>query len=388
VQINILSKYLNKITHSDALTLLKELPKNSIDTIITDPPYGLKFRGKKWDYQVPSIEIFTEMLRIAKPGTMLMCFGGSRTFHRIACNIEDAGWEIRDCIMWIYGSGFPKSLNISKSIDKKLGILPKVIRKIKSQDFSHGSNMMMGKPCKTKQKHIDITECSSKQAKEWEGYGTGLKPAFEPIIIAMKPIEGNFANNALKHGVAGFNIDAGRIETKEDLSRKLSKPTGIYLGKYSKVAGTIYDNWKKGRWPSNIILDEEAGKALDEQSGITFGSVGRGLKTLPWSKHTGKYYPRTGHFDKGGASRFFYCAKASPRERKDNNHPTVKPLKLIEYLCKLTKTPTGGIVLDPFAGSGTTALACRNTGRDFIACDLEAVYCKIAEKRLSYGSLL
>lgn len=325
---------LGKVHQGDCLELMKQLAIASIDTIITDPPYGINFMAKKWDYDIPSVEIFGEMLRVAKPGTILLCFAGSRTQHRMGVNIEDAGWQLKDCLLWLYGTGFPKSLNISKSIDKKFG---------------------KGRA----------------EAEKWEGWGTALKPAYEPIIVAMKPLDNTFAENALKHGVAGLNIDGCRIESTQ------------------------------GRFPANIILDEEAGKMLDEQSGkdtIVPGNPGFG--------------------DSGGASRFYYCAKASKKERnmgcenfepvkpddsrKDGNpggdnprnrgvhkmnnpHPTVKPLKLMEYLCNLTKTPDGGIVLDPFAGTGTTGMACKIIGRDFLGFELDSDnknYVNVANARI------
>jgi len=334
----------NTVIQGDCLEVMQGIPDGSIDSVITDPPYGLSFMGAKWDYQIPSVEIWKEVLRVAKPGSTLLCFAGTRTQHRMAVNIEDAGWVLKDCIMWLYGSGFPKSHNVSKAM-KKQGLAPEL----------------------------------------WDGYGTALKPAYEPIIVAMKPNDGTYVDNALRHGVAGVNIDGGRISHNEEViytHRTAPKSSGHKMGKFKKN-GVLASPSPQGRFPANIILDEEAGRMLDEQTG-------------------------------NNESRFFYCAKASKAERdagldelpdhnggsyefrqdgsldgvipvKKNIHPTVKPIALMEYLCKLTRTPMGGVVLDPFAGSGGTGVACVNTGRDFILMELDPVHCDIAERRVLYA---
>lgn len=302
------------IIHDDCLHAMASMEPNSIDAIITDPPYGLSIMGKGWDHGAPGVPYWQAALRVAKPGAMLLAFGGTRTFHRLACAIEDAGWEIRDCLMWLYGSGFPKSFNIAKAT---------------------------GDP-------------------RWDGWGTALKPAWEPILLAMKPCDGAYAVNATKHGVAGLNIDGCRVES--------------------------------GRWPANVILDEEAGALLDQQTGTltsgrgavkkksAAGSQGNALGKE--SRPVGTEIPCYG--DSGGASRFFYCAKASKKERGEgNHHPTVKPLALMWYLVRLTKTPTGGVVLDPFAGSGATGLACAAEGRDCLLIEQDAAYCNIIRHRIA-----
>jgi len=385
--------------------ILKELEDNSVDTIITDPPYGLSFMGKKWDYDVPSVELWKECLRVLKPGGTALIFAGSRTQHRMAVNVEDAGFILKDCIMWLYGSGFPKATDISKQLDKMAGV-----------------------------------EHPSEEAQIWNGWKShGLKPAYEPILVAMKPNEGTYAQNALKHGVAGLNIDGGRIQHNEPewhTKRNPRKDDTTFSNKtcgFNSEKTTLASASPQGRFPANIILDEEAGRMLDKQSGISKSSGGSGEKSmggLGKSKY-GKYALdiKATHIgglgDKGGASRFFYCAKASKAERnkgceeleyKDpavvtdfrptikshpenwknlpsetpyargelakNNHPTVKPLKLMEYLCILTKTPTGGIVLDPFMGSGTTGIACKMTDRKFIGIEMKEEYMKIAVARI------
>jgi DNA modification methylase len=411
---------IERLIQGDCLILMKELPDNCIDTIITDPPYGLKFMSQKWDYDIPTIDAFKEMLRVAKPGSTLLCFGGSRTFHRIAVNIEDAGWEIFDTVMWVYGSGFPKSHNIGKSIDKLKGNEREILREEKEL-FRQGGNTPFDMRTSTSR---ELT----KGIPEWEGYGTALKPAFEPIICARKANDGTYAENALKWGVSGLNIDGGRITVnKEDANHrkpsvdwhKANAPTVTNFGSGGRPTENLN---VAGRFPANIILDEEAGEMLDKQSGIKKGN-GHWSKT----KVTGfgefgngkSEYFGVGEKDTlvGGASRFFYCAKASKSERNagcenmeikqsvggggmnnteddvcgkygsikaagHNFHPTVKPLALMKYLCSLTKTPAGGIILDPYCGSGTTCLAAKLTGRGYIGMDLSEEYLKIAKARI------
>jgi len=650
----------NKILQGDCIEVMKDMKENSIDTIITDSPYGLKFMGKAWDkfratrqtksqvvknlgagmrkqtrdemygFQEWTTKWATEALRVAKPGATLLCFGGTRTWHRMACAIEDAGWEIRDTIAWMYGSGFPKSLDISKQLDKGhkrevIGKMSDIHPRYKTpRKGAEGyGNIISSK------EDPNLTAPTTPEAKLWNGYGTALKPAFEPIILAMKPkgepaldifqavcytlnkngfnkilwkekpvknvkkqrtlksstrtklprmeeisvvsvkksemqsqeknIEkaylrnneqdtkkiqknsenitennkenlenkysknmeegvsvvekhmrsslpsttltekGNnteiksvkhvsmrtygeedspkiitdycattaitlldvtdtaltiifedkeyiieilpdgsfvypkdlpkyrkarpltYAQNALKHGVAGLNIDGGRIEakprktgTKNPMAK--SGSGNCYLGSDGKKQ-MEYDLQNKGRFPANLILDEEAGKMLDEQSGVSKSSGGKIGGGYAFGKEKSiEIKGDPGFGDKGGASRFFYCAKSSKAERnagleefekkidcdrnpkldsanvpmnrsnnpKVNSHPTVKPLSLMRYLCNLTKTPTGGIILDPFAGSGSTLIAAIQTGRDYIGIEKEEEYIKIAEARIKY----
>lgn len=419
---------LNKIYSECCLVTMGRMPDNSIDTIITDPPYGINFMGKKWDYDVPGVNIWTECLRVLKPGGTALIFAGSRTQHRMAVNVEDAGFILKDCIMWIYGSGFPKAADISKQMDK--GRERKVVGEYKYPD-GKPRNM---KTHTTKRNGIysdiktneelnnrDITAPSTPEAPLWNGWKShGLKPAYEPILVCMKPNEGSYAENALKWGVSGLNIDGGRIPTKEIIEdRSKEKVNGDCYGDYNKRVGGNGNGTthSQGRYPSNIILDEEAAEMLDEQSGELVSGHLKPVETKSKNQVYGVYQQANINEFKpsnGGASRFFYCAKASGSERNRgcgelplrdgaygknlsssdkgtisgskhpvrNNHPTVKPLDLMEYLCKLTKTPTGGIVYDPFVGSGTTALACINTGRDFIGSEAELENCEIANKRI------
>jgi len=420
---------LDKIYNMDCLDGMKQIDDNYIDTIITDPPYGLSFMGKKWDYDVPSISIWKECLRVLKPGGTLLCFAGSRTQHRMAVNVEDAGFILKDCIMWLYGSGFPKASDISKQLDKVVGK--------QSKGFVTAGDD--GRKAEFKQDKSFRSDCGYKwkpegeEAKLWDGWKShGLKPAYEPILVAMKPNDGSYANNALVWGVSGLNIDGGRIPVDPNLDDMLRTVDRKQRKSKTWENGSGFKNENnrltgvrpQGRYPANVIIDEESAKMLDEQSGVSKSSK-VGFKGIGW-KHSGNTKDEMTDLryqqdfdDKGGASRFFYCAKASKTERnagcnelkeKDsfhgsykgrdlsnqkahlgglqsgkptNHHPTVKPLKLMEYLCKLTTTPTGGIVLDPFIGSGTTALACKKTGRKFIGFENNNEYVEIANKRLS-----
>lgn len=329
----------------DCREVLISIPDASVDTVITDPPYGLGFMGKGWDRGVPDADTWRTVMRVMKPGAFLLAFGGTRTFHRLTCAIEDAGFEIRDCLMCLYGQGFPKSLNIEKATGRS----------------------------------------------EWNGWGTALKPAWEPIIVAMKPLDGTFAQNALAHGVAGLAIDASRIshdatvnlEAKQNCKTKQTGHT-VTLNVPGHTQSTCN---VAGRFPANLVLDEEAAQDLDAQSGILKSGARTGKRNKPKTKNAfGKFEIRDetpSEASEGGASRFFYCAKASKSERGEgNDHPTVKPLALMEYLCGLTATPTGGTVLDPFMGSGTTGVAALRAGRRFIGIELEAHYLEIARKRI------
>jgi site-specific DNA-methyltransferase (adenine-specific) len=382
----------------DCLEVMKEMPDNSVDTIITDPPYGLKFMGKKWDYDVPSIESWRECLRVLKPGGTALIFAGSRTQHRMACNVEDAGFVLKDCIMWLYGSGFPKAFDIAKGIDQINGAERKVIGKDKNWG-KKGTVPLSG------YKEFDITAPATPEAKLWNGWKShGLKPAYEPILVCMKPNEGSYAENALKYGVAGLNIDGGRIG--EDILPAQKRGKAVNTNFMS--GGETPEH--KGRFPANIILDEESAEMLDKQSGESVSSGGTSIASKNY-KSDGHTIPggcqATGGFkDSGGASRFFYVAKASKEERnagceglelklnrksgaglcadtiESNIHPTVKPISLMQYLCRLTKTPKGGTVLDPYTGSGSTLVACILEGREFIGIEREEEYCQIAKKRI------
>lgn len=549
-----------KLFCGDCLEVLKDFPDNYIDTIITDPPYGINFMGKKWDYDVPSIEIWEECLRVLKPGGTALIFAGSRTQHRMACNVEDAGFILKDVIMWLYGclsedteiltldgwkhyskeinsisvlcydveknefvfdkpsdsfcyenkhtayriksdftdqivstnhrclierkgklifqraeelqpkenmpfleslcdlpesisnlqsgsitkkkdlfqrlqqeklfksyqrspqkekiirgykttlatvepieykgkvwcvkvltgafvarrngkvfitgnSGFPKSTDISKQLDK--GHERKVTGNQSYTSPDIKGNAYESERAKERPRlKVSITEPATPEAKLWDGWRShGLKPSYEPILLVIKPNDGTYANNALEWGVSGLNIEGSRVNVTEvggrpkrkELHDRCDDNGNTFKG--IKKSGNASGVTNKGRYPANIILDEEAGNQLDEQSGI--------LKSGPLlMKHTH-------HESEGGASRFFYCSKAPKSERGEfNKHPTVKPLKLIEYLCTMTETPTKGVVLDPFSGSGTTLVACEKTGRKWLAVEISEEYCDIIIKRV------
>ena len=388
----------------DCLEGMKLLDDNSVDSIVTDPPYELGFMGKKWDSTgiAYNVELWKECLRVLKPGGHLLAFGGTRTYHRMTCAIEDAGFEIRDCIQWLYGSGFPKSHNISKAIDKRLGAKRKVVGvKQHSTNFDNAMKNRTGYLQDDANKNNtkcfgygkeEITIAATPEAQQWDGWGTGLKPANEPIVVARKPIsEKTIADNVLKWGTGGINIDGCRVGWKDERDRKngwRASPSKDDENEYSSFkSGSFGKQNEQGRFPANVILDEEAGQMLDEQSGFSRSSSG-GTSTgrnfgQDYDDKSFKNLPRTGYNDSGGASRFFYCAKASKKERGEgNNHPTVKPVKLIEYLITLI-TPPNGIVLDPFLGSGTTAIACINTNRNYIGFELDKQYYDIAKNRIN-----
>ncbi len=376
------------IYHGDSLEVLKTLEENSVDAVVTDPPYGLSFMGKKWDYDVPSVDLFRSILRVLKPGGHILSFGGTRTYHRLACNIEDAGFEIRDQIQWIYGSGFPKSMNVALAIDKQAGAIGN-----RGHGFNaagQGISLNQNKELRSDHPEYKAPEFKTDAAKQWQGWGTALKPANEPICLARKPLsESTVAKNVLKWGTGALNIDGTRIASTDKLARPFNEANNEILGTYARFGNPIEP---QGRWPANVLFDESAAEMLDEQSG-NCKSAGK-YKEATLNKDiglnsvfgVGDRRPTGYSGEQGGASRFFYVAKASKRERNAgcevNGHPTVKPIKLMEYLCKLI-TPPGGIILDPFCGSGSTGVAAVNLGFKFIGIEREKEYCEIAEKRIA-----
>ena len=342
---------INKIFLGDNLELLKQLDDNSVHSCVSDFPYNLSFMGKKWDtipdYYKWCNERAKELLRVLKPGGYCLIFGGTRTHHRLVCAFEDAGFEIKDEIQWIYGSGFPKSYNISKGFDKQAGVKREVIG-VKNRNY-HASyktideNNQNGWGELKNMRYEQITAPSTDLAKQWDGWGTALKPAQEPIMVAQKPIEKNYCYNVEKYGVGGINIDDSRIPFAKNDDPRIGKDykhnakAGLENGEHKdNSSGELQSlHNSNGRFPANIIFDEESTELLDEQTGI--------LKS-------------------GGASRFFYCAKATTKDKTENNkitnkHPTVKPTDLIKYLIRLV-TPPNGICLDICEGSGTHAKAC------------------------------
>lgn len=383
------------IRNGNCLDLLKTLPDNSVDSIVTDPPYGLSFMGKKWDYDVPSQEIWEECLRVLKPGGHLLAFAGTRTQHRMAVRIEDAGFEIRDMIAWTHGSGFPKSMDVSKAIDKAAGAEREVVGEtpnhlavsgVEYEGVYHGGNTGAA----------NITAPATEAAHQWQGWGTALKPALEPITVARKPLIGTVAENVITYGTGALNIDGCRVELNGDYKSKANgRPSQTGLGdNYDPLLANRPDTI--GRWPANLIHDgsDDVVKMFPQSKGTANGG-----KSERNSKNSETYWGEGGggfkggrstvaHADAGSASRFFYCAKASKRERSEgmsngtNTHPTVKPIALMEYLCKLVTQP-GGIILDPFLGSGTTGKAAKNLGYSFIGFELTPEYFEIASQRIN-----
>jgi len=457
----------------DCRAVLATLGDNSIDSIVCDPPYELGFMGKAWDSTgiAYDVTVWKQCLRVLKPGGHLVAFGGSRTYHRLAVAIEDAGFEIRDQIQWIYGQGFPKSLDVSKAMDKQNGD-NQLSRRLRftewvrstgltsSQiDKATGTNMgghytaQASQPAIMTRQHLDavrhligtvpdwvetevdirtteseawkarevvgigasgktaiwsdgnmgnyaITAPSTDLAKQWQGWGTALKPAHEPAVLARKPLCGTVADNVMAWGVGGLNIDGTRIATEDDFGRGgMREQVRGYVGIKSDAMIPAQPASPLGRWPANVILDEDAAVALDAQSGHSVSKQNlyddmrvRGyyerLKQAP-----GNHKPENSYSDSGGASRFFYTAKASKAEReagldtpsapRANHHPTVKPIALMRYLVRLV-TPKHGKVLDPFMGSGSTGCAAVLEGMDFVGIDITPEYVAIAQKRIDH----
>ena len=489
----------------DCRDVLKTLPDNSVDSVVTDPPYELGFMGKKWDNSgiAYDVTVWQECLRVLKPGGHILAFGGSRTWHRLAVAVEDAGFELRDSIAWLYGSGFPKSLDVSKAIDKSdarverrardlrftawmrsTGITAKQIndltssnmgshyltdkeqpavptedmfgllrphlpevpedierlvfeRTVESKNFAERevigqrnvptghsfASERFGKTTDTKE--VDETLPATSEAQTWQGWGTALKPAFEPVVVGRKPLGKGVtvAENVLQWGVGGLNIDGSRIGTAEMGGQVVRSSLGRRTSEGGEHADFVA-NVAQGRWPANVILDEVTAGLLDEQSGER-ASGGGAKGVMGGSFGNGKDNPNRAnslYYDTGGASRFFYVAKASKRDRNEgleelpdthpsavtgrkvgsagaqnggyagmtetprkNIHPTVKPTQLMRYLIKLV-TPAGGTVLDPFTGSGSTGKAALLDGYQFVGAELTEEYLPIIEGRLRWAS--
>jgi DNA modification methylase len=404
----------SEVICGDCLIEMAKMSENSIDAIVTDPPYGLSFMGKDWDHGIPGTHFWQEALRVSKPGAHMLAFGGTRTHHRLMVAIEDAGWGIRDCLMWIYGSGFPKSLDISKAIDKQSGVEREVIGIAAGMGKQNPewNGTAKGRKENSFKPEYELTLPSTGAAKQWNGWGTALKPAWEPIILCRKPVEGTIAENILKWGVGGINIDACRVLASEKDQQlmeqgRLSNRT-IRAGEVAKGYGMKPEGLRLttqstlGRFPANFIHDgsqdvldlfpdtgkSTGGRTIKRSGG---GNVGSGKKSeKEWSNDD------PGYGDFGSAARFFYCAKASRAERnigledpatqikeeKKNAHPTVKPLELMRYLCRLI-TPPNGMILDPFGGSGSTGIAAMKEGFNSILIEIEQESVDIARLRIA-----
>ena len=423
----------------DCLVTLRGMADNSVDSIVTDPPYGLSFMGKKWDYDVPSVEIWAECLRVLKPGGHLLAFAGTRTQHRMAVRIEDAGFEIRDMIAWVYGSGFPKSLDVSKAIDKAAGAEREVTREGQTKAPEDAGKFDSAGSAARERRDEPATDA----ARQWQGWGTALKPALEPITMARKPFASTVAANVLEHGTGALNIDGCRVGTEtvgwggarggsDDPTQSKGRNYRLGEGKARPV---------EGRWPANLILsdDPEVVAGFPDSNGSgTARVLKRGAKTENngWGMNTTAadfaHLPDAGtgsaarffkqvspEADDFEAARFIYCAKASKADREEgldhmaavyrvngnkwtdqdyrvargerppsaesgwrkNTHPTVKPTDLMAYLCRLV-TPPGGVVLDPFMGSGSTGKAALREGFGFIGCEMSPEYMAIARARI------
>jgi DNA modification methylase len=455
--------------HGDCREVMAQLDAESVDAIVTDPPYDLTtgkkggtgqasvdldspygrsritagnsggFMGKSWDATgvAHDPETWVAALRVLKPGGHLVAFGGARTFHRLTCAIEDAGFEIRDCLSWLYGSGFPKSLNVSKAMDREAGAKREVVGRrtdgpsswLIEQKREHRASGGTGIGyADGSGKEYDITTPATDLAKQWDGWGTALKPAWEPIILARKPLIGTVSRNVEHHGTGALNIDGCRIETQEALGRNNHvNPFGSErTWSVSNSPGLDSTNREGGRWPANVVLDEEAAALLDASVPASKGGFVRNRTqgARPFNNNgapTG--YETTARIDEpdGGPSRFFYCAKASRAERNAglegmeervggclegnadtenarkigarpdlpvartaNHHPTVKPVALMRWLVRLI-TPPGGMVLDPFMGSGTTGIACALEGMAFTGIEQDAEYLEIARRRIAHA---
>lgn len=392
-----------KLNHANIKDWAKNYDGEPFDAILCDPPYELGFMGKSWDSSGIAFdsEMWADLLRILKPGGHLLAFSSSRTYHRMAVAIEDAGFEIRDQLIWMYGSGFPKSLNIGKAVDKIQGNEREVVgTRTDGVGKVNDGGILRVNALSENEVGMQKEYPDTKGKSEWEGYGTALKPAHEPCVLARKPIEGTVANNVLKHGTGGLNIDGTRVGT-ETMTEGRAKQAGSVAwqgedrsdGKGSGFKDTPLDNPQihTGRFPANLIHDgSDEVEAVFPQTGKSAvrkgGKGGSGL-------YGGSFGDDAvgGFTDSGSASRYFYTAKASKNERNagledtTNGHPTVKPLSLIKYLATLIKPPTGGRILVPFSGSGSEMIGALQAGWDYVeGVELTEEYIPIAEARIKY----
>lgn len=477
-----------QVINGDCQKVMATLPADSVDAIVSDPPYGLEFMGKAWDsfkvgrseqyasggsidpeaiaersgkggagpsyvnrpakrcakcgkqawsgspctcpepewvldnsplraFEAFMFVTFREAYRVAKPGAHLLAFGGTRTFHRLATAIEEAGWEVRDCVMWVYGSGFPKSLDVSKAIDKAAGATREVIGRRMSgiANPEEGQRHTIGSG---KAVEIDVTAPATEEAKRWNGWGTALKPAWEPVIVARKPLIGTVAENVLRHGTGALNVDACRIPMSERDREAIDSMGGFGLPGWTNPAPSeCYSVPHKeaaqahpgGRWPANVIHDgsPDVVRLFPDSESAPF--AGTGATRNVFGGGTGSEYSCRGYSDSGSAARFFYSPKAARCDRDDglegfeakavfgpeggfgamgslstpsrNTHPTVKPTNLMRYLCRLV-TPPGGTVLDPFCGSGSTGRGAVLEGFRFIGIELDPAYVAISRARI------
>ena len=361
-----------KVLVGNNIDLLKSYEDNTFDSIVTDPPYGIEFLGKDWDKDTGAMETWEECLRVLKPGGYILAFSAARTYHNLATNIESAGFEIRDQIMWLYASGFPKAQDMGKAIQKRQGV--EETNSIKGG--ARPSNKMATPYAEGS--GYQQTVATSPEAQQWSGWKTALKPAHEPIVMARKPFKGSCIDNVLNHGVGALNIDGSRVEYADEAEKELRLSYNKYAGKIYGDEG-VYDvktsqgaSSEKGRYPSNVI-----GEVTDYQKYFYCPKVGRA------ERHVGFEPPETngkGHTQMYGEEQA--VLRNTNNLSTGNNHPTVKPVELMKYLVKLV-TPEGGIVLDPFNGSGSTGMACVELGYEYVGCELDPNYVEIATNRIT-----
>jgi site-specific DNA-methyltransferase (adenine-specific) len=402
-----------RVEHGDCLSVMRTMREQSVDAVVTDPPYELGFMGKSWDASgiAYDVNVWRECLRVLKPGGHLLAFGGSRTYHRLACAVEDAGFEIRDMIEWVYGSGFPKSLDVSKAIDKMHGAQRQIIRHrrdVATRIYDNGKGARLPD-------QIPVTVPATDDARRWKGWGTALKPAHEPIVLARKPLDGTVAETVLTHGTGALNIDGCRVGRADgDTSRAGHRTLTFGSDDEPMSGGDGSGGWSQndsGRFPANFIHD-----GSDEVLELFPETASTGNGSRKGYRRGGGSGVADGYADGGSAARFFYCAKASRAEReaglddfdpkreidriaddlrggdnsrnrtntpRRNHHPTVKPIDLMQYLIRLV-TPPNGVVLDPFTGSGTTGIAAVREHARFIGIEQSADYIQIACARIEY----
>jgi DNA modification methylase len=390
------------VEQGDCLDVLASWPPAIIDACVTDPPYELAFMGRSWDQTGVAFnpETWRAVYRVLKPGAHLLAFGGTRTAHRMTCAIEDAGFEIRDTLCWLYGSGFPKSLDVSKAMDKAAGATRELTRDGIVQRDGYGKTDGNARRWDngSSEDRPRYDEAATDAARQWQGWGTALKPAYEPIILARKPLIGTVAANVRTHGTGAINVDACRVATGDDLNGGGYTPraqgnaweetggmnkAGAHAGKFVQPSG---------RWPANVVHD---GSPEVEAAFAAFGNA-PGQQRYVGPEHGaklskgiygdfGEHLPHEPRGDTGTASRFFYSAKATAADRADSKHPTVKPVGLMRWLVRLI-TPPGGTVLDPFAGSGTTGEAAMLEGFHALLIERDATHATDIQHRIKRWS--
>ena len=365
-----------QIINGNNIDVLKTFPDNHFDSIVTDPPYGIDFLGKAWDANTGALETYQQCLRVLKPGGHILAFSAARTYHHLAITLEQAGFEIRDQIMWIYSSGFPKSQDVGKSIQRGLGVkekkaLPKEQQTSTAGFAKNGAQEQSAWSGET-------TVCTDPEAKAWAGWGTVLKPAHEPIALARKPIKGSIKDNVLKHGVGALNIDATRVGDEVITSViKTNEDNSIHHRDKGQTTPKVIDTQDYvGRFPSNVL-----GEIPDYQKYFYCPKVSRKERHI--GHEAPEAYDRRTERGENGSAGIQGLQKLNGEKKTEggNNHPTVKPIELMKYLIKLV-TPIGGIVLDPFNGSGSTGCAAVELGCEYVGIELDPKYVEIANKRI------